>query len=35
MPDSIDGIEQQPFDGVTFADSLSDAAAPERHTQQY
>ncbi len=35
MPDSIDGVEQQPFDGVTFADSFSDAAAPERHTQQY
>ena len=35
MPDSIDGVEQQPFDGATFADSLSDAAAPERHTQQY
>jgi len=35
MPDSIDGVAQQPFDGVTFADSVSDAAAPERHTQQY
>ena len=35
MPDSIDGVEQQPFDGATFADSFSDAAAPERHTQQY
>ena len=35
MPGSIDGVAQQPFDGVTFADSLSDAAAPERHTQQY
>ena len=35
MPDSIDGVEQQPLDGATFADSLSDAAAPERHTQQY
>ena len=35
MPDSIDGIAQQPFDGVTFADSFSDAAAPEGHTQQY
>ena len=35
MPDSIDGIDQQPFDGATFADSFADAAAPERHTQQY
>ena len=35
MPDSIDGVEQQPFDGVTFADSFADATAPERHTQQY
>ena len=31
----IDGIEQQPMHGVTFADSLTDADAPERHTQQY
>jgi arylsulfatase len=31
----VDGIEQQPMTGVTFADSLADAAAPERHTQQY
>ena len=35
MPTHIDGIEQQPMHGVTFADSLNDAAAPERHTQQY
>jgi uncharacterized membrane protein len=35
MPASIDGVEQQPFDGATFADSLSDVAAPERHSQQY
>ena len=35
MPDSVDGVQQQPFDGVTFADSFSDPAAPERHTQQY
>ena len=32
---SIDGIEQQPFDGITFGDSFGDPAAPERHTQQY
>ncbi len=35
MPSHIDGIEQQPMHGVTFADSLTDADAPERHTQQY
>ena len=34
-PKSIDGIEQEPMHGVTFADSLTDATAPERHTQQY
>src|SRR5262249_34897838 len=31
----IDGIEQQAMHGVTFADSMTDPAAPERHTQQY
>ena len=35
MPTHIDGIEQQPMHGLTFADSLNDATAPERHTQQY
>ena len=35
MPTHVDGIEQQPMHGVTFADSLTDAEAPERHTQQY
>jgi hypothetical protein len=35
MPTHIDGIEQQPMHGVTFADSLTDADASERHTQQY
>jgi arylsulfatase len=34
-PSYVDGIEQQPLHGVTFADSLADARAPERHTQQY
>jgi len=34
-PSHVDGVEQEPFHGVTFADSLADAAAPERHTQQY
>ena len=31
----VDGVEQQPMTGVTFAQSLADADAPERHTQQY
>ena len=35
MPTHIDGIEQQPMHGETFADSMSDENAPERHTQQY
>ena len=34
-PTHVDGIEQEPMHGVTFADSLEDAAAPERHTKQY
>ena len=35
QPTHVDGIEQQPMTGVSFADSLEDANAPERHTQQY
>ena len=35
MPTHVDGIEQEPMHGATFADSLTDAEAPERHTQQY
>ncbi len=34
-PDEVDGIAQEPMHGATFADSFTDAAAPERHTQQY
>jgi arylsulfatase A-like enzyme len=34
-PAHVDGIEQEPFHGVSFAGSLTDAAAPQRHTQQY
>jgi len=34
-PDEVDGIPQEPLHGATFADSFSDAGAPERHTQQY
>jgi arylsulfatase len=35
MPSHVDGIEQQPMHGDTFADSLTHTDAPERHTQQY
>jgi arylsulfatase A-like enzyme len=35
VPTHVDGIEQQPMHGVTFAGSLTDAAAPEHRTQQY
>ena len=34
-PTHVDGIEQQPMHGVSFASSMEDPAAPERHTQQY
>ncbi len=35
LPQTVDGVEQQKVDGVSFFDALSSAAAPERHTQQY
>ena len=35
VPDTVDGIEQEPMHGTTFAASLTDAAAPEHRTQQY
>jgi arylsulfatase len=35
QPTHVDGIEQQPMTGVSFADSFTDADAAERHTQQY
>ncbi len=34
-PSYVDGIEQQPLHGVTFADSLAEASAPEHQTRQY
>ncbi len=34
-PDEVDGIAQEPLHGSTFADSFTDAGAPERHTRQY
>jgi arylsulfatase len=35
QPTHIDGVEQEPMHGTSFVYSLADAAAPERHTQQY
>jgi arylsulfatase len=34
-PAEIDGVPQAPHDGVSFADALTDAAAPWHHTTQY
>ena len=34
-PASVDGIDQQPMHGATFAASLTDEDAPEHRTQQY
>ena len=34
-PSHVDGIEQEPLHGVSFADSLTEPDATERHTQQY
>jgi arylsulfatase len=34
-PSSLDGVEQEPMAGVSFAYSFPDAAAAERHTVQY
>ncbi len=35
MPDTVDGIDQEPMHGSSFAASLTDGAAPEHRTQQY
>ncbi len=35
QPSQVDGIEQQPMTGQAFADTLTDPAAVEHHTQQY
>jgi arylsulfatase len=32
---NVDGIAQEPMDGTSFAYTLDDASAPERHTVQY
>jgi arylsulfatase A-like enzyme len=34
-PATLGGVEQRPLDGVSFAATFADAAAPERHTTQY
>jgi hypothetical protein len=34
-PDFVNGIMQQPIEGISFAYSFDDAAAPEQHTTQY
>jgi arylsulfatase len=34
-PTYIDGVQQEPMHGTSFAYSLDEASAPERHTQQY
>ncbi len=34
-PDSIAGVAQQPFDGVSFAHTFADGAAASRHVTQY
>jgi arylsulfatase len=35
QPNPVDGIDQKPMQGTSFAYTFTDAAAPERHTQQY
>jgi arylsulfatase len=35
QPHSVDGIDQVPMDGTSFAYALNDADAPEQHTTQY
>lgn len=35
QPTMVDGIEQEPMDGTSFAHTFDDAGAEERHTVQY
>jgi len=35
QPKVVDGIEQEPMDGISFQYTFDDAAAPERHTLQH
>lgn len=34
-PDRVDGVTQEPMDGTSFAETLTDGSAPEVHTVQY
>jgi len=34
-PQAIDGVSQQPIDGISLLYTFDDANAPERHTEQY
>ncbi len=34
-PETVDGVEQQPFDGVSMVYTFDDADAQERHSEQY
>lgn len=34
-PESVDGVQQRPINGVSLAYSFNNRAAPERHTTQY
>ena len=35
VPDRVDGVAQEPMDGTSFAETFTEATAPERHTVQY
>ena len=35
QPKVVDGIEQEPMDGISFQYTFDDAAAPKRHTLQH
>jgi arylsulfatase len=35
LPKEVNGVQQQPMDGVSFAHTFADPAAKSRHTQQY
>ena len=35
QPTQVDGIEQEPMHGASFADSFTNAGAPKHRTQQY
>ncbi|MXO66431.1 arylsulfatase [Altericroceibacterium endophyticum] len=34
-PEKVDGVVQQPIDGISFTYSFDNASAPERHKEQY